>query len=190
MNTIASAPCSHAEGDSTKASSDNSHAEGAYTEASGFNSHAEGYQTTASGDNSHAEGASTNASGELSHAEGAGTIAANQYEHAQGMFNHSSENQIFSVGVGEGDPTDLATATRRNAISILAIPNETTWINTGSVFIQNVGGYDGTNPTPGTNDLATVINGMAIEGGIGTSSETWTFTLEDGSTVTKNIVMR
>ncbi len=190
MNTIASAPCSHVEGDSTKASSDNSHAEGAYTEASGFNSHAEGYRTTASGDNSHAEGASTNASGELSHAEGAGTIAANQYEHAQGMFNHSSENQIFSVGIGEGDPTDPATATRRNAISVLAVPNETTWINTGSVFIQNIGGYDGTNPTPGTNDLATVINGMAIEGGIGTSSETWTFTLEDGTTVTKNIVMR
>ena len=190
QNTVASGPDSHTEGNFTRASGDSSHAEGQNTVASEINSHAEGFFTTASGVASHTEGGYTVASGELSHAEGAGTIAANQYEHAQGMLNHSSENQIFSVGVGEGDPTDPGSATRRNAISILVVPNETTWINTGSVFVQNIGGYDGTNPTPGTNDLATVINGMAIEGGIGTSSETWTFTLEDGSTVTKNIVMR
>lgn len=188
--TIASGYGSHAEGSNNVASGVFSHAEGESTNASGEFSHAEGINTAASGVASHTEGVYTAASNDASHAEGAGTIAANQYEHAQGMLNHSSENQIFSVGVGEGDPTNPESATRRNAISILVVPNETTWINTGSVFVQNIGGYDGTNPTPGTNDLATVINGMAIEGGIGTSSETWTFTLEDGSTVTKNIVMR
>ena len=69
---------------------------------------------------------------------------------------------------------------RRNALSVLVVPNSETQINTASVFVQNVGGYDGTNPTPGTNDLATVLN----------NTETWTFTLEDGSTVTKTVVMR
>ena len=150
--------------------------------ATGDKAIATGFNTNASGESSHAEGNSTEASGLDSHAEGAGTIAANEYEHAQGRYNHNSENQIFSIGTGNSG-TD-----RRNAVSVLEVSNNNSY--TGSFFVQNIGGYDGTNPLPGTNDLATVINGMAIEGGIGTSSETWTFTLDDGSTVTKNIVMR
>lgn len=142
---------------------------GTATTASGDYSHAEGESAEASGWGSHAEGSNTLASGPNSHAEGTGTIAANLYEHAQGILNHSSENQIFSVGVGEGDPYDLESATRRNAISILVVPNSETWINTGSVFVQNIGGYNGTNPTPGTNDLATVINGITSNAGTVTS---------------------
>ena len=178
---------SHAEGSNTKASGEASHTEGDSTLALRYYSHAEGYRTTASRDGSHAEGEFTIASGSYSHAEGGYTTTSNQYEHAQGQYNHNSTNQIFSVGAGEkiGE-----TVTRRNAVSILEVPNSDTQVVTASVFVQNVGGYDGTNPTPGTNDLATVINGMSTGGGIGTSSETWTFTLDDGSTVTKNIVMR
>ena len=168
---------SHAEGYYTTASGESSHAEGDQTIASGSWSHAEGQSTVASGDYSHAEGNSTRASGNGSHAEGHFTVASNVYEHAQGLYNHSSTNQIFSVGAGESVE---GTTTRRNALSVLVGPNFDTRTLISYFFVQNIGGYDGTNPTPGTNDLATVLN----------NTETWTFTLEDGSTVTKNIVMR
>ena len=150
------------------------------TVASGYYSHAEGANTVASDKGSHAEGDNSRTEGMYSHAEGGYTITSNLYEHAQGKWNHTSANQIFSVGAGDFD-------SRRNAVSVLAVDNN--YKCTASVFVQNIGGYDGTNPTPGTNDLATVINGMSTGGGIGTSSETWTFTLEDGSTVTKNMVI-
>ena len=149
--------------------------------ATGDKAIATGFNTNASGESSHAEGNSTEASGLDSHAEGAGTIAANEYEHAQGRYNHNSENQIFSIGTGNSG-TD-----RRNAVSVLEVSNNNSY--TGSFFVQNIGGYDGTNPIPGTNDLATVINGMSTGGGTATSTETWTFTLDDGSTVTKTIVI-
>ena len=171
-----------ATGHNTKATEKYSHAEGQDTTASGIGSHAEGFWTEAPGNYSHAEGAGTEASGLASHAEGGYTIASNACEHAQGRYNHSSTNQIFSIGTGNSS-TD-----RRNAVSVLEVSNNNSY--TSSFFVQNIGGYDGTNPTPGTNDLATVINGLSSGGGIGTSSETWTFTLDDGSTVTKNIVMR
>ena len=141
---------------------------GTATTASGEGSRAEGDSTTASGYGSHTEGQATAASGQYSHAEGAGTIAANPYEHAQGMFNHSSENQIFSVGAGKGEPYDLEIAERRNAISVLAVKNNSNGSHTASFFVQNIGGYDGTNPTPGTNDLATVINNLSSS--VGSSS--------------------
>lgn len=182
--TTSSGMYSHAEGQSTSAEGRKSHAEGCDTVASGEGSHAEGYQTSASNDYGHAEGYRTNASGMYSHAEGNYTTASNAYEHAQGIYNHSSTNQIFSVGAGTSD------SNRKNVISVLAISDYVAQTVTASFFVQNVGGYDGTNPTPGTNDLATVINGISSSGGVGTSTETWTFTLEDGSTVTKNIVMR
>ena len=149
--------------------------------ATGDKAIATGFNTNASGESSHAEGNSTEASGLDSHAEGVGTIAANEYEHAQGRYNHNSENQIFSIGTGNSG-TD-----RRNAVSVLEVSNNNSY--TGSFFVQNIGGYDGTNPIPGTNDLATVINGMSTGGGTATSTETWTFTLDDGSTVTKTIVI-
>ena len=179
--TKASNTYSHAEGTYAVASGGSSHAEGDHTTASGGSSHAEGNRAVASGSYSHAEGIKTTASGKGSHAEGCLTSATNQYEHAQGICNLTSTNQIFSVGAGEINNPDypdfMSAKNRRNALSVLAVPNADTKINTASFFVQNVGGYDGTNPTPGTNDLATVLN----------NTETWTFTLEDGSTVTKNI---
>ena len=187
VQTKASGVGSHAEGSGTLTSGMYSHAEGNDTTASGDYSHAEGYRTTTSGSYSHAEGYWTEAKGNYSHAEGYDTIASNQYEHAQGQYNYTSSNQIFSVGAGESINYET---TRRNAISVLAVPNSETQVVTASFFVQNIGGYDGTNPLPGTNDLATVINGISSSGGTGTSTETWTFTLEDGSTVTKTVVMR
>lgn len=156
--TTASGQYSHAEGHSTTASAMYSHAEGYLTTASGEASHAEGYESNASGYHSHAEGNKTNASGNGSHAEGLCTTASNDYEHAQGIYNHSSTNQIFSVGAGESD------ASRRNAVSVLAVKSNNNKY-TASVFVQNIGGYNGTNPTPGTNDLATVIGGLTSNTG-------------------------
>ncbi len=166
-DTEASAWASHVEGYGTKALKSYGHAEGYYAKASGKYSHAEGNQTLASGEASHVEGYCTTASGECSHAEGNHTSASNAYEHAQGIANYNSTNQIFSIGAGE--VKDYYNVTRRNALSVLSVPNSDTQINTASVFIQNIGGYNGTNPLPGTNDLATVINGLSSGGG---SSET------------------
>ena len=166
-NTKASGYYSHAEGENTEASGWSSHAEGQLTTASGPNSHVEGNQTTALGGCSHAEGQLTTASSYFSHTEGFYTVTSNDYEHAQGIANHNSTNQIFSVGAGE--VKDYTVVTRRNAVSVLVVPNSETQINTASFFIQNVGGYDGTNPTPGTNDLATVINGITANAGTVTS---------------------
>ena len=149
MNTAASGQYSHAEGYGTNASGDNSHAEGENTKALEVGSHAEGFYTETSGFGSHAEGL--------------GTIATNVAEHAQGIYNHNSPNQIFSVGAGYDNTS------RRNAVSVLAVPNSETQVVTTSFFVQNVGGYDGTNPTPGTNDLATVINGITSNAGTVTS---------------------
>ena len=186
--TRASGSYSHAEGNGTETSGSESHAEGIYTKASGDASHAEGWRTEASGQSSHAEGQDTNASGINSHAEGTGTVASNSSEHAQGRLNHNSENQIFSVGAGDGDPNVPESVTRRNAVSILAVDNNGSY--TGSFFVQNIGGYDGTNPLPGTNDLATVINGMSTGGGSsetlwkkGTGTDSVVQTIADGTSL-------
>ena len=160
LRTTASGEYSHVEGYGTDAG-DYSHAEGTSTKASGTSNHAEGLSTEAIGYASHAEGCSTTASGDYSHAEGFGTTTSNIHEHAQGMYNHTSSNQIFSIGAGNSD-TD-----RKNAVSVLAVKNNNKY--TSSFFVQNVGGYDGTNPTPGTNDLATVINGITANAGTVTS---------------------
>ena len=158
---------SHAEGRGTTASGTGSHAEGTRTTASGHFSHAEGTTTKASGDYSHAEGSYATASGHFSHAEGGSTVALNQYEHAAGKYNAKAFGQIFSIGVGDAE------ARRKNAISVVAGSNPS-----ASVYIYGVGGYDGTNPTPGENDIASflgiapleAIDALFVEGGGGGSS--------------------
>lgn len=159
FRTKAQKQYSHAEGYQSIASGSWSHAEGDNTVALGQGSHAEGISTTASGDWSHAEGINTVASGQHSHAEGNETIASNTAEHAQGKWNAAASSQIFSVGVGDS-------TIRKNAISIItgsgAVPN-------ASIYILGIGGYDGTNPNPGVNDIASVISSLtariaALEG--------------------------
>ena len=183
-NTNASGDYSHAEGDHTDASEIYSHAEGYLTLALGQVSHAEGFSTEASGLASHAEGYFTNASGYYSHAEGFGTIASNDNEHAQGQYNHSSENQIFSVGAGDGNPEDPSTVTRRNAISVIAPWDNNTGMTLPYFFVKGVGSYNGTNPEPGINDLATVINDLPSGGG-GSSETLWKKGEGQGSIVQK-----
>ena len=124
------------------ASGDNSHAEGSNTTASGQCAHVEGSSTTASGEFAHAEGYNTVAAGDYSHAEGYGTVANNISEHAEGSWNISSDNTIFSIG--DGTDTD-------NRSNLYEIHSD------GSIFVKNVGDYDGTNAEDAT-DLATVLN--------------------------------
>lgn len=124
------------------ASGDNSHAEGSNTTASGQCAHVEGSSTTASGEFAHAEGYNTVAAGDYSHAEGYGTVANNISEHAEGSWNISSDNTIFSIGNG------IDTDNRSNLYEIHS---------DGSIFVKNVGDYDGTNAEDAT-DLATVLN--------------------------------
>lgn len=129
-----------------------SHAEGSSNTVTGNCSHAEGSSNTASGNYSHAEGNKAKASGDGSHAEGYYTEAKNSCEHASGMYNKSNnkdENSqtIFSIGIGTSD-TD-----RKNAIEVF---------KNGQVFIEGIGGYDGTNPTE-SNTLQGAITKARIE---------------------------
>ena len=91
--------------------------------------------------------------GRYSHAEGRYTQTYNTYEHAEGIFNKSnivnssstftsSGNTLHSVGIGTSN------SDRKNAFEIM---------QNGDAYIKGVGTYDGTNPTSGTNDVATVI---------------------------------
>lgn len=127
------------------ASGDNSHAEGSNTTASGQCAHAEGSSTIASGEFAHAEGYNTVAAGDYSHAEGYGTVANNTSEHAEGSWNISTDSTVFSIGNG------IDAENRSNLYEVHS---------DGSVFVKNVGDYDGTNAEDAT-DLATVLNDTA-----------------------------
>lgn len=159
----------HTEGNNCTAAANQAHAEGYYSEASGYHAHAEGRRTiasgagahsegsaadnssiTASGQGAHAEGYAQNAesaivaSGKGSHAEGVGTTAVNDGEHAEGRYNKSvSGKTLSSVGFG-------TSASKKNALEVDL---------DGTAYVKGVGTFDGTNSTPGTNDVATVIAG-------------------------------
>ena len=164
---------SHAEGARTTASGDSSHAEGSDTIASSNYSHAEGSGTIAFNIASHAEGANTIASGFASHAEGGDTIASSNYQHAQGKYNIEDTNNKYAHIVGNGTFEE-----RSNAHTLDWDGNA--WYQ-GDVY---VGSTSGTNQDEGSKKLATeeyVDNKYSVE--------TWTFTLDDGSTVTKKMVV-
>ena len=82
------------------------------------------------------------ASGEYSHAEGKGTVANNEAEHAEGTYNKSNTNTIHSVGIGTSDTN------RKNAIEVM---------QNGDVYINDIGGYNGTNPSK-SKDIATILS--------------------------------
>lgn len=165
-SNIASGDYSHAEGGRTKASNSYSHAEGYETVASGSYSHAEGFDTKAFGPDSHAEGFNTTASGNYSHAEGNSTIASGDAQHVQGKNNIEDTNRKYAHIVGNG----TSYAARSNAHTIDWDGN--TWF-AGKIYVGGTG-QDDTNAV----EVATLAN-----------AEEWVFTLEDGSTVTKKVVL-
>ena len=143
FETRASGDYSHAEGMYAKALGQDSHAEGWNTEALESGSHAEGMGTTADGKYSHAEGYFAKTIGQYSHAEGDSTLTSNNFEHAQGRYNATASGQIFSIGGG------TANNARKNIVSVVTG-------STNKVYVQDVGTYNGANPTA-TNDLATTL---------------------------------
>lgn len=119
-----------------------SHSEGTNTIASGNDSHAEGYHALASGYASHAEGDTTRASGYASHAEGQYTQTTNAFEHAQGQFNVSRPRTTFSIGIGNDSNT----------------PKNIIEVNNKSLYIENVGNFDGSTLDASTMSVAQVLN--------------------------------
>ena len=91
--------------------------------------------------------------------KGTNTEITNTNEVALGTYNDShtkndgtaeqnaAGSTAFSVGVGTGSNN------RQNAIEVT---------QDGSVFIKNLGQYDGTNPTANSNDLATVVASLFL----------------------------
>ena len=121
--------------------------------AYGARSHSENMGNTSYGKGSHAEGEYTVALGNYSHVEGGNTLAQNSCEHAEGQYNKSNKvnttfgnagNTIHSVGIGTG------TSARKNAFEVM---------QNGDAYLYGLGTYNGTNPTSGTNDIKTIING-------------------------------
>lgn len=138
------------------ASAANSHAEGYNSTASGGYAHAEGRDTVASAYGAHAEGGYTVASANTAHAEGHHTMAQNEAEHAQGKYNvsHKKENSSFGDGGNTLHSIGFGTAedTRKNAVEVM---------QDGKVFVNGVGGYDGTNPAgEGVKDLTFVVDAL------------------------------
>jgi hypothetical protein len=167
---------SHAEGNSTTASGENSHAEGFSCKASGNSSHAEGDRTVASGRYSHAEGFGGEASGLHSHKEGYNCIASGDNSHAGGLntsiddtginsFAHGNGLHVktantFCVGnynfyeFGEGIDVSFiigngeSNTSRLNALVALA---------DGSIFIKDIGNYEGLGLTDNAESLQDIL---------------------------------
>lgn len=114
------------------------------------------------GQYSHIEGLQNKALQTASHAEGEGTIAKGWAQHVQGQYNVPNENYLHIVGNGLSDDE------RSNAHTIDAVGNA--WFS-GTIKIG------GNSETTGV-EVATLAK-----------AEEWVFTLEDGSTVTKKVVL-
>lgn len=158
-------PNSLSVGTLNQASGNNSFAQGLSSKATGGNAFASGSGATASGIRAHAEGYITTASGKDSHAEGYATIAASDYQHVQGKYNVEDGNNEYVHIVGNGTED-----TRSNAHTLDWEGNA--WF-AGKIY---VGG------TEQDDENAVEVATLA-------KAEDWIFTLEDGSTVTKKVVL-
>lgn len=173
-----------AEGELTSASGYASHAEGSMSKTNGVAAHAEGYDTEANGDYSHAEGCGAKATADYTHAEGMHTIASGRYQHVQGKYNveDASGNYIHIVGNGTG----TSDSARSNAHTLDT--NGNAWFK-GNIYVGSTSGKnkdDGSvklvTETQLASAIAAAINALQIE--------TWTFVLEDETTVTKTVVLK
>ena len=82
-----------------------------------------------------------------SHVEGISTIAENTGEHAEGKYNVSNTGTIHSVGIGTADNA------RKNAFEIM---------QNGDVYINGIGGYDGTTITNATSLQSSIAQKAAV----------------------------
>ena len=175
-STIASGENSHAEGNSSQAKGSGSHAEGNHTVASGTFSHAEGTGSKAEGFASHVEGYKCIASGEASHAEGSSCTAGADNSHAGGMTSvventglgsfahgtglHVKTANTFCIGnynfyeFGEGVDVSFIIGTGESDTSRL---NALIALANGSIFIKNIGNYEGLGLTDNVESLQDIL---------------------------------
>lgn len=166
FETIAAGNYSHAEGSGAEANSWYAHAEGYKSVANDYAAHAEGNETLADGSSSHAEGAGSITRGYAAHAEGWNTIATGEAQHAQGKCNIEDTNNTYVHIVGNGE-------------------NDSSRSNAHTLDWDGNAWYAGTIKFGGTSyDDASEV---ALKSEVPTKTESWTFTLEDGSTVTKAV---
>lgn len=161
-----SGPCSLSVGTLNQASGNNSFAQGLSSKATGGGAFASGSMATASGSHAHAVGYNTIASGDDSYAEGYKTIAASDYQHVQGKYNVEDSNSEYAHIVGNG----TTKSARSNAHTIDWDGNA--WF-AGKIYVGGTGQDD-----EAAVEVATLDN-----------TEEWVFELEDGSTVTKRVVL-
>ena len=147
-------------GDTVSATGFVSHAIGVETTASGDFSYAEGYKSKATAYVSHAEGYEVQANADYSHAEGKGTIAYDYHQHVQGKYNLEDYENSYAHIVGNGS----SDSSRSNAHTIDWDGNA--WF-AGGIYVGGTSQNDASKLT----------------------YEEWTFTLDDGSTVTKKVAV-
>ena len=187
VQCIASGYWSHAEGEMTRVTSYASHAEGSYTKmpdgttrygtASGYASHIEGGGCHAQGSCSHSEGLATTTKGNYSHSEGKYTIASSPAQHVEGAGNIEDTESTYIHIAGNGD-----FGAPSNAHTLDWDGNA--WFS-GDVY---TGSTSGINKDAGSKKLATeeYVNNILQS----LNYETWTFTLSDGTTVTKQVLIK
>lgn len=83
-------------------------------------------------------------SGEASSTLGTNLEATNTGEVAVGNYNQSNEDTVFSVGTGDDNQG-------KNSLEVTS---------NGDVFVEGVGGYDGTNPDSAMSLAETLNNGF------------------------------
>lgn len=199
LNARAIGTSSQAVGSETTASGSCSHAEGGYTTASDYYSHAEGHKTTASAFGSHAEGFETIASGEYSHAEGSGTIAASDDQHVQGRHNIEDADGKYLHIVGNGwlgNPANAHTldwggnAWFAGGLKVGGTGQDDE--NAVEVALKTDVPTTLDNLHPATTADAKKILMVQSDGKWSMQAletEEWTFTLDDGTEVVKNVVV-
>lgn len=106
-----------------------------------------GTNVEALGAGSIAHGINITAVGANSHAEGFNVQANNEFEHAQGTYNISRDGTLFSIGTG------LADARRENIIEVC----------NNSLYIKNVGNFDGSTLNTETKTVAQVLDLNPLE---------------------------
>lgn len=104
---------------------------GRQNQADGRYSSAVGFTTKAIGDRSFAEGEGTQALGYTSHAQGYNTIANNQAEQACGQYNSSTNDTIFSVGIGTSNTN------RKNGLEVTKTGVINILVGTQQVSLQD-----------------------------------------------------
>lgn len=90
---------------------------------------------------------------------------------------------LFSASFGAGSAAIDIELSKENGVTTLSITDAN-----GTQTVEIKDGADGKTPEKGT-DYFTEEDKAEIVADVKSSAETWSFTLEDGSTITKKVVL-